>query len=128
MQHNLLADALSKIKNAERTGKKEVIIKRSKLVENVLKVMQENKYIGRYEIIPDNKQGLIRVELKNKIVDCNVISPRFSVKIDEIEKYEKRFLPAKGVGILILTTSKGVIDNKKAKELHIGGKLLAYVY
>ncbi|MEM0476435.1 MAG: 30S ribosomal protein S8 [Candidatus Aenigmatarchaeota archaeon] len=128
MQHNLLADALSKIKNAERIGKKEVIIKRSKLVENVLKVMQENKYIGRYEIIPDNKQGLIRVELKNKIVDCNVISPRFSVKIDEIEKYEKRFLPAKGVGILILTTSKGVIDNKKAKELHIGGKLLAYVY
>ncbi|MBU5682506.1 MAG: 30S ribosomal protein S8 [Candidatus Aenigmatarchaeota archaeon] len=128
MQHNLLADVLSKIKNAERTGKKEVIIKRSKLVENVLKVMQENKYIGRYEIIPDNKQGLIRVELKNKIVDCNVISPRFSVKIDEIEKYEKRFLPAKGVGILILTTSKGVIDNKKAKELHIGGKLLAYVY
>ncbi|MEM5832740.1 MAG: 30S ribosomal protein S8 [Candidatus Aenigmatarchaeota archaeon] len=128
MQHNLLADVLSKIKNAERTGKKEVIIKRSKLVENVLKVMQENKYIGRYEIIPDNKQGLIRVELKNKIVDCNVISPRFSVRVDEIEKYEKRFLPAKGVGILILTTSKGVIDNKKAKELHIGGKLLAYVY
>ncbi|MEM4040149.1 MAG: 30S ribosomal protein S8 [Candidatus Aenigmatarchaeota archaeon] len=128
MQHNLLADALSKIKNAERIGKKEVIIKRSKLVENVLKVMQENKYIGRYEIIPDNKQGLIRVELKNKIVDCNVISPRFSVKVNEIEKYEKRFLPAKGVGILILTTSKGVIDNKKAKELHIGGKLLAYVY
>ncbi|MEM0324377.1 MAG: 30S ribosomal protein S8 [Candidatus Aenigmatarchaeota archaeon] len=128
MQHNLLADALSKIKNAERTGKKEVIIKRSKLVENVLKVMQENKYIGRYEIIPDNKQGLIRVELKNKIVDCNVISPRFSVRVDEIEKYEKRFLPAKGIGILILTTSKGVIDNKKAKELHIGGKLLAYVY
>lgn len=128
MQHNLLADVLSKIKNAERTGKKEVIIKRSKLVENVLKVMQENKYIGRYEIIPDNKQGLIRVELKNKIVDCNVISPRFSVRVDEIEKYEKRFLPAKGIGILILTTSKGVIDNKKAKELHIGGKLLAYVY
>ncbi|MEM5830971.1 MAG: 30S ribosomal protein S8 [Candidatus Aenigmatarchaeota archaeon] len=128
MQHNLLADALSKIKNAERIGKKEVIIKRSKLVENVLKVMQENKYIGRYEIIPDNKQGLIRVELKNKIVDCNVISPRFSVKVNEIEKYEKRFLPAKGVGILILTTSKGVIDNKKTKELHIGGKLLAYVY
>ncbi|MEM0243457.1 MAG: 30S ribosomal protein S8 [Candidatus Aenigmatarchaeota archaeon] len=128
MQHNLLADVLSQIKNAERIGKKEVVVKRSKLVENVLKVMQENKYVGNIEIIPDNKQGLIKIELKNKIVDCNVIIPRFSVKIDEIEKYEKRFLPAKNVGIIILTTSKGVIDNKRAKELHIGGKLLAYVY
>ncbi|MEM5830236.1 MAG: 30S ribosomal protein S8, partial [Candidatus Aenigmatarchaeota archaeon] len=94
MQHNLLADVLSKIKNAERRGKKTVIVKRSKLVENVLRVMQEHKYIGNFEIIPDNKQGLIKIELKNKITDCNAISPRFSVKVDEIEKYEKRFLPA----------------------------------
>ncbi|MEM5828330.1 MAG: 30S ribosomal protein S8 [Candidatus Aenigmatarchaeota archaeon] len=128
MQHNLLADVLSKIKNAERAGKKEVIVKRSKLVENVLKVMQEHKYIGNFEIIPDNKQGLIKIELKNRITDCNAISPRFSVRVNEIEKYEKRFLPAYNVGILILTTSKGVMDHKKAKELHIGGKLLAYVY
>jgi len=128
MQNNLLADALSKIKNAERVGKKEVVVKRSKLIENVLKVMQEHKYIDGYEVILDNKGGLIKVYLKNKIVDCNAISPRFSVKVEEIEKYEKRFLPAYNVGILILTTSKGVIDHKKAKELHIGGKLLAYVY
>jgi len=128
MQNNLLADALSKIKNAERVGKKEVVVKRSKLIENVLKVMQEHKYIDGYEVILDNKGGLIKVYLKNKIVDCNAISPRFSVKVEEIEKYEKRFLPAYNVGILILTTPKGVIDHKKAKELHIGGKLLAYVY
>jgi len=128
MQHNLLADALSKIKNAERVGKKEVIVKRSKLIENVLRVMQEHKYIEGYEVILDNKGGLIKVYLKNRITDCNAISPRFSVRVDEIEKYEKRFLPAYNVGILILTTSKGVMDHKKAKELHIGGKLLAYVY
>lgn len=128
MQNNLLADALSKIKNAEKVGEKEVIIKRSKLIENVLKVMQEHKYIDGYEVILDNRGGLIKVYLKNKIVDCNAISPRFSVKVEEIEKYEKRFLPAHNVGILILTTSKGVIDHKKARELHIGGKLLAYVY
>lgn len=128
MQHNLLADVLNAIKNAEKVGKKFVVVKRSKLVENVLKVMQEHGYIGSLEIINDNKQGLIKVELKNKIIDCNAISPRFSVKVDEIEKYEKRFLPAYNVGILILTTSKGVMDNKKAKQMHIGGKLLAYVY
>lgn len=128
MQHNLLADALSKIKNAEKVGKKEVIVKRSKLIENVLKVMQEHKYIDSYEIILDNKQGLIKVYLNHRITDCNAISTRFSVRVNEIEKYEKRFLPAHNVGILILTTSKGVMDHKKAKELHIGGKLLAYVY
>jgi len=128
MQNNLLADALSKIKNAEKVGEKEVIVKRSKLIENVLKVMQEHKYIDGYEVILDNRGGLIKVYLKNKIVDCNAISPRFSVKVEEIEKYEKRFLPAHNVGILILTTPKGVIDHKKARELHIGGKLLAYVY
>jgi small subunit ribosomal protein S8 len=128
MQHNLLADVLCSIKNAERVGKKYVVVKRSKLVENVLKVMQENGYIGIYEVIEDGKQGLLKVYLKNKITDCNAISPRFSVRVDEIEKYEKRFLPAKNVGILIITTSKGVMDHKKAKSLRIGGKLLAYVY
>jgi small subunit ribosomal protein S8 len=128
MQHNLLADVLCSIKNAERVGKKYVVVKRSKLVENVLKVMQENGYIGIYEVIEDGKQGLLKVYLKNKITDCNAINPRFSVRVDEIEKYEKRFLPAKNVGILIITTSKGVMDHKKAKSLRIGGKLLAYVY
>jgi small subunit ribosomal protein S8 len=128
MQHNLLADVLCSIKNAERVGKKFVVVKRSKLVENVLKVMQEYGYIGPYEVIEDGRQGLLKIYLKNKIVDCNAISPRFSVKVDEIEKYERRFLPARNIGILILTTSKGVMDHIKAKKLGIGGKLLAYVY
>jgi len=58
-----------------------------------------------------------------------VISPRFSVKVDEFEKWEKRKLPARGVGLLILTTPKGILDHRKAKELHVGGKLLlCYVY
>jgi len=128
MQHNLLADVLCAIKNAERVGKKFVVVKRSKLIENVLKVMQEHGYIGPYEIIEDGKQGLLKIYLKNKIVDCNAINPRFSVRVDEIEKYERRFLPARNIGILILTTSKGVMDHIKAKKIRIGGKLLAYVY
>jgi len=128
MRHDLLADALSAIKNAERVGKKECYVKASKLVERVLKVMQDNDYIGAYEIINDGKSGIIKVELKGKIIDCNAIKPRFSVKIDEFEKWEKRYLPARNVGILILTTSKGIIDHKAAKKLRVGGKLLAYCY
>ncbi|MGC8993321.1 MAG: 30S ribosomal protein S8 [Candidatus Aenigmatarchaeota archaeon] len=128
MRHDLLADALSALKNADRIGKKECYIKASKLVERVLKVLQQYDYIGAFELISDGKSGIFKVELKGKIIDVNVIKPRFSVKVDEFEKWEKRFLPARDFGILILTTSKGVIDHKTAKKLHIGGKLLAYCY
>ncbi len=128
MQHDLLSDALSAIKNAERVGKKECLVKASKLVRNVLRVMQEHGYIGKVEYVYDGRGGKYRVELRGRVVDCNAIRPRFSVKVDEFEKWEKRKLPARDVGILILTTSKGVMDHKKAKELRVGGKLIAYCY
>jgi small subunit ribosomal protein S8 len=128
MRHDLLADALSAIKNADRIGKKECFVKASKLIDKVLKVLQQHDYIGAYELIHDGKSGIFKIELKGKIIDTNVIKPRFSVKVEEFEKWEKRFLPAREVGILILTTSKGVMDHKTAKSLHIGGKLLAYCY
>jgi len=128
MRHDLLADVLSAIKNAERVGKKECIVPASKLVKEVLRVFEEHGYIESFEFISDGKSGKFRVSLKGKIIDTNVIKPRFSVRVDEFEEWEKRLLPAKDVGILILTTSKGVLDHKKAKEAHVGGKLLAFVY
>jgi len=128
MQHDLLADALSAIKNAERVGKKEVEVKASKLIGNVLKLMKEKGYIGNFKFVQDGRGGKFKIELKGKIVDCNVIKPRFSVKVEEFEKWEKRYLPAYNVGILILTTNKGVMDHSKAKKLRVGGKLLCYVY
>ncbi|MEM5766504.1 MAG: 30S ribosomal protein S8 [Candidatus Aenigmatarchaeota archaeon] len=128
MRFDTLADVLSAIKNAERVGKKECVTPASKLARNVLKLMQEKGYIDSFEFVDDGKSGKFRVELKGKIIDCNVIRPRFSVRIDEFEKFEKRFLPARGIGMLIISTPKGVIDHKKAKELKTGGKLLAYCY
>ncbi len=128
MRHNLLADALSMIKNAERVGKKEVVIPASKLIGNVLEVMKKYNYIEGYEFVDDGKSGKFKVKLIGKINNCNVISPRFSTKIDEFEKWEKRFLPAVNFGILILTTPKGVMSHHEAKKLGIGGQLLAYVY
>ena len=128
MRHDTLADVLSAIKNAERVGKKECIVPASNLVKNVLKVMQEHNYIGTFEFIDDGKSGKFRIELKGVINDTNVIRPRFPVKIDEFEKWEKRYLPARDMGILILTTPKGVMDHEKAKELRTGGRLLCFVY
>lgn len=128
MRHDLLADALVAIKNAERVGKKECVIRASKVIKAVLKIMQDHGYIGAFEFIDDKKGGKFRVELKGKIINTNVIKPRFSVGIDEFEKFEKRVLPARGYGFLILTTSKGIMDHVKAKKLHVGGKLLAFVF
>ena len=90
--------------------------------------MQKEKYIGVFEFIDDGKSGKFRVELRNRINDCNVVKPRYSVAMGGFEKWEKRFLPATEFGILIVTTTKGVMTHAQAKKDHVGGKLLAYVY
>src|SRR3989338_3326862 len=122
MLQDALADALSQIKNADKIGKREVVTRANKEIRAVLTVMQEHSYIG------DGKSGKFRVELNGRVIDANVIKPRFSVKVDEFEKWEKRFLPAREFGILIVSTPKGIVDHKKAMEMKIGGKLLAFVY
>ena len=129
MQHDPLADAMSLIKNAERAGKQECLIRpSSKLIGRVLKIMQENNYIGQFEYMEDGRAGLFKVRLKGSINDCGVIKPRYSVKRMDLEKFEARYLPAQDFGVLILTTTQGVLSHVTAKELRTGGKLLAYVY
>ncbi len=124
-----LADALSVIKNAEDTGKPVCSIKpASKLIGSVLKVMKDKGYIGEFELIDDGKSGLFRVQLKGKINKCGVIRPRHAVKNIEFEKWEKRFLPARGFGLIILTNPEGVMTHDEARESGLGGELLAYVY
>jgi len=129
LQHDPLADAMSLIKNAERSGKLECFIRpSSKLIGRVLKIMQENKYIGEFEYIEDGRAGLFKVRLTGNINDCGVIKPRYSVKRTELEKFEARYLPAQDFGVLILTTTRGVVSHNTARDLKTGGKLLAYVY
>lgn len=128
MLHDPLADIMSTIKNAERVGKNSCVTRASNVVKSVLQIMQEQGYIGAFEFIDDGRGGKFKIELRGKIIDCNVIKPRYSVKVDEFEKWEKRYLPAREFGLLILSTSKGIIGHKKAKQTKTGGKLLAYVY
>ncbi len=128
MLQDTLADALNSIKTAERVGKKECTVGYSKLVKEVLMLLRDKKYIGLFEFVNDGKAGKFRVELASRIIECNVIKPRFSVKVDEFEKWEKRFLPSRELGFLIITTPKGVMDHRKAKEVSLGGRLLGYFY
>jgi small subunit ribosomal protein S8 len=124
-----LADALSVIKNAEDIGKPECTIQpASKLIGKILKVMKDKGYIGEFEFIDDGKSGLFKIQLKGRINKCGVIKPRHPVGNREYEKWEKRFLPARNFGSLILTTPKGVMSHSEAREQGLGGQLLAYVY
>lgn len=124
MRHDLLSDALSTITNAENVGRKECMVPASKLVKNVLEVSQKNGYIGKIE--PAGR--FIAVELLGHVNKAASVRPRFSIRKNEYEKFEKRFLPARDVGILIISTSKGIMNHSEAKEKKLGGKILAYVY
>ena len=129
MQSDPLNDAMSMMKNASSTGKSECTVRpSSKLIGRVLKVMQDHGYISQFEYIEDGRAGQFRVIMKGAINNCGVIKPRYSVKVNELEKFEARFLPAQDFGVLIISTTEGVITHARAKELGIGGKLLAYVY
>jgi small subunit ribosomal protein S8 len=129
MLNDTLADALSLVKNAELKGKNTCVVQpSSKLIGGVLQVLKNERYIKDLEHIEDGKAGMFQVQLQGRINDCGVIKPRYPVKRDEIEKWEARYLPARDFGLLVLTTTKGIISQKKAKELGLGGKLLAYIY
>ena len=124
-----LSDALSNMKNNEFAGNLECVVKpASKLIGAVFSVMQKYGYIGEFEFIDDGKSGKFKVKLVGKINKCGVIRPRYSVGNKNLLDFEKRFLPAMGFGILVMTTSKGVMSHIEAKEKGIGGKLLAFVY
>ncbi len=128
MRNDLLSDTLSAIKNAEFLGKPEVTVSASKLTKEVLRVMQEKGYVGEFELIDDKRGGKLKIKLLGKINVCGSIKPRHSVQIEEYVKWEKRYLPAKDYGALVISTSRGVMSHDKASDAKIGGALLAYVY
>lgn len=128
MRHDILADAFCMIKNAENRGKRICIVPGSNMIRQILQIMKDNEYISKFDFIEDGRGGRFKIELKGRINKCNIIRPRFEVKNDDFIRWEKRYLPSVNVGLLFLTTSKGVIDHSKAKKEKIGGSLLGYIY
>lgn len=127
--HDTLSLALSNVMNAEKIGRGFCTAKPfSKLLKDALTIMQDKGYLGAFEIIEDGKGKIVKINLIGKINKCGAIKPRFSVRKDEFEKFEKRYLPAKDFGLLIVSTSKGLMTHIDAKEKKMGGKLIAYVY
>lgn len=150
---SVLADCLKAITNAEKSGKRQVLIRPcSKVIVKFLQVMQKNGYIGEFEvrlqfwgrfsvlmsrhlslaclsqIVDDHRSGKIVVELTGRINKCGVISPRFDIQVNDVEKWVGNLLPSRAFGHIVLTTSYGIMDHEEARRRHTGGKVLGFFY
>ncbi len=123
-----LADALNTLKTHELVGQKECTVKCSKLIAEVLKVLKDHKYLSEFRVDEDGKGNTFNILLDGRINDCGVIKPRLPVKRTDWARVEQRYIPGVGVGLLIVSTSQGVMTNAEAEKRKIGGRLLAYVY
>lgn len=129
MLNDPLANVLSYINNHEKLGRKEIIVRNnSKFIRHVLSILNENNYLGEYKEIEDGRGRLLEINLIGAVNKIGVITPRFNVKKDDFEKFEKRYLPAKDFGVMIVSTSKGLMTHMHAKELGLGGRLICYCY
>ncbi len=124
-----LANALSHIMIEDKKGKKSIALKNnSKIIRAVLAILKDKQYVGDFKVVDDGKAGQLEVNLIGATNKIGVIKPRYSVKLEEYEKFEKRYLLASGFGFLIVSTNKGIMTQEDAKKNKLGGRLLAYVY
>eukprot|EP00352_Strombidinopsis_acuminata_P009440 CAMPEP_0176361012 /NCGR_PEP_ID=MMETSP0126-20121128/17441_1 /TAXON_ID=141414 ORGANISM="Strombidinopsis acuminatum, Strain SPMC142" /NCGR_SAMPLE_ID=MMETSP0126 /ASSEMBLY_ACC=CAM_ASM_000229 /LENGTH=127 /DNA_ID=CAMNT_0017716381 /DNA_START=80 /DNA_END=463 /DNA_ORIENTATION=+ len=126
---SVLNDAMKNIVNAEKAGKRQVILRPiSKTLVKFLRVMQKHGYINEFEIVDDNRNGKIVVELNGRLNKCGVISPRFDLKLKNFENFVYQILPSRQFGFVVLTTNQGIMDHEEARRKHIGGKVLGFFY
>ncbi|MBI2452593.1 30S ribosomal protein S8 [Candidatus Pacearchaeota archaeon] len=124
MSQDIVSDALNRIMNAERARKKEVRIKQhSKLLMSILAIAKLKGYVKNYGL--EKKELVVEI---GKLNSCKAVKPRYMIRVGEIEKYVKRYLPAKDIGILVISTSKGLVTHLTAYERNFGGSLIAYFY
>ncbi|MBI5875250.1 MAG: 30S ribosomal protein S8 [Deltaproteobacteria bacterium] len=126
-----IADMLTRIRNANRARHKDVEIPASNFKLEIAKILKEEGYIKEYELIKNNKQGVIKVQLKYEPSKKGIVSTIKRVSKPGLRIYVKKDKIAKvlnGLGISILSTSKGILTDKKAREMGVGGELICTVY
>lgn len=128
-----IADLLTRIRNAQTAGHRMVEIPASRIKKNITEILYDQGFILKYKFDDDaGKQGLIKIALKYDPVSKKpIIRKLLRISKPGLRKYASADnLPRviNGLGIAIVSTSKGVMTGKKAKEMHIGGEVLCYVY
>lgn len=125
-----IADMLTRIRNANRVGRRLVLIPKSKICTGIAKVLKDEGYIEEYDVIEDTQQGQIRVRLKysssgQKVI--HTIDRRSKPGCRVYRKVEDLPNILNGMGIVVVSTSKGVMSDRKARENNVGGELLCTV-
>jgi small subunit ribosomal protein S8 len=127
-----IADYLTRMRNAIKAKHRVVEMPASNMKKELTKVLYEQGFIKNYKFMDDGVQGSIKIALKyNSSTKLSAIENLTRISKPGLRKYASaEELPRvlNGLGIAIMSTSKGVITNKKAKELHVGGEVLCYVY
>ena len=123
-----ISDALNNINNAESAAKKVCVLNYSKFLEKVIDLLKKEQYIKDYKVVKKRPVNQIVVYLKGAINKCKSIKPRYAVKKADFEKFEKSYLISRDVGLLIVSTTDGIMTHKEAKEKNLGGRLVGYVY
>lgn len=85
-------------------------------------------YIGEFEEVDDHRSGKIVVQLNGRLNKTGVISPRYNVRLADLEKWVVKLLPARQFGYVILTTSAGIMDHEEARRKHVAGKIIGFFY
>ena len=126
-----IADMLTRIRNANSVGHPTVEIPASKMKKSIAEILLNEGYIGSYEVEDDNKQGMIKIQLKYGADNEKVISGIKKISKPGLKVYAKaneipRVLG--GLGIAIISTSKGIVSDKEARKLGVGGEVICYVW
>ena len=126
-----IADMLTRIRNANTAKHETVDVPASSMKKAIAEILNDEGYIKGYQLIEDGKQGVIRITLKYGQNKEKVISGLKRVSKPGLRIYtscEDMPKVMKGLGIAIISTSKGIMTDKKAKALHVGGEVLAFVW
>merc|ERR1712230_168864 len=129
VKSSVLNDALKSINNAEKAGKRQVMIRpSSKVIVKFLQVMQKHGYIGEFEEVDDHRNGKIVIQLNGRLNKTGVISPRYNVQLKDMEQWVQKPLPARQFGFVVLTPSAGIMDHEEARRKHVAGKIIGFFY
>jgi small subunit ribosomal protein S8 len=126
---NILSNMFTTLYNNESRRKKEcIVIPASRFASDILRVIQKYRFIGEFEQIDDGRAGKFRIQLLAKINKCGVITPRYSVKKNDYLDWERQYLPAYNMGVLLVSTSRGIMSHHEAQTQGVGGVLIGYVF
>ncbi len=131
MNNDTVSDYLTRIRNAQQAGHRRVDIPASKLKRAITKILVDKGYVNKFIDIEDGKQGVLRIFLKYDAYGQPVIKKINRVSKPGLRKYSSsdnlpRFYG--GLGIVIISTSQGLMTDKEARKLKIGGEVLCSVY